>query len=476
MFKLCSPRRSKAAFAIAAVLSASAGADAQEGVLDTTFHLTGRLVFGVPDQTEVVQVLSAPEGRLAVLARGASADNLSDEDYWMWIADGGHGPPCVLSELATTLPEFAVSSARIDHLGRLVVVGTNDTDDQILVARFLFPQCMADSEFGTNGLVTISSGLWADVRGVAIVERPSGILFPTYSYYVLAENGGTIFFNRGALLLRLTAGGELDTGWGGGDGWVSHTFAPDIVVPVDLELELQLDFLSDRRLVAAFNVLENDLLTHDFGVARFLSNGSPDTTFSADGYRRIPLDFDGPGSDDVVHGMDLDRANRVVLVGQAPNASGVERPAAVLLTEAGGLDASFSGDGKLLMASRRRFHDVAFLDDGRLVLAGEGTDIGFRAESFILRLTATGGADSSFGSGGFAIFPPIDFGEESDAATGVALLSDGKTVAAGWGQRTVSDKDGWVMRFTGPDPPPDPGVFADGFESGDTGAWSATAP
>ena len=100
----------------------------------------------------------------------------------------------------------------------------------------------------------------------------------------------------------------------------------------------------------------------------------------------------------------------------------------VTLGDPGTLDASFSGDGKVVTSLGGQY-DVAIAvevqPDGRIVLAGGAGD----PSSFgLVRYNENGTLDTSFGSGGKVV---TAFTADNDAAFGLALQPDGKILAAG---------------------------------------------
>lgn len=456
-----------AAVAAASLCLATGPGWAQEGELDTTFNLTGVFHHSPATTSETIRVLDAPDDWLVLLGRSEFSGGAGGSDFWKKVGDNGFTGDCFL--VGGDLDYFFAADAVIDHAGRLVVVGT-DGDNHILVARYLFPACTRDPDFGTNGVVTSSSGLWGTVQAAGVVERSSGTILPTYTYFVLAQHDGSLVVPRGEIVLKYLADGTPDTGWGAFGGWVSPDFGSEIVVPRRLAVD------PVGRLVTAFDVLESDLVARDFGVARLqAANGALDTTFSGDGYERIPFDLDGALSDDAVVDMAVGSDSRIALVGAAPSSNGQRRPTIAVLEADGDLDPTFDGNGKRQLSLEGWARAVKWVAGGRLVVAGQNLDLGFDDESFVVRLLADGANDPGYGSGGFASFFALDFGGADDVATSVALDGD-RVVVGGWGKDSAGDRNAYLMRFTGPPAPPDPHIFSDGFVSGTTSAWSAVVP
>ena len=143
---------------------------------------------------------------------------------------------------------------------------------------------------------------------------------------------------------------------------------------------------------------------------------------------------------------------------------------------AGDLDLSFHGDGKLVFDVFGGVGDstqaVAIQPDGKIVLAGSWC--GFGAEchtgTFALaRFNPDGSLDTVFGSGGRTL---VAFPNGWAQATDVAIQPDGKIVAAGWRNDDdgVGDGDFALARLE-PDGDLDPNFSGDGKVMTTFGGW-----
>jgi uncharacterized delta-60 repeat protein len=183
---------------------------------------------------------------------------------------------------------------------------------------------------------------------------------------------------------------------------------------------------------------------YQFGVARYNANGTLDATFGNSG--KVTTDFGVAGVEDTASGVALQSDGKIVVVGTTDVTGNATYAFAVARYNTdGSLDTSFSADGKTTVSIRGSYdagHGVAIQPDGKIVVvgfAGGATD-GFFG---VARLTTVGDLDSSFSGDGVAT---VDFGELHSNAIGVALQGDGKIVVAG-SSGLGSNSDFAVARF-----------------------------
>jgi uncharacterized delta-60 repeat protein len=262
-------------------------------------------------------------------------------------------------------------------------------------------------------------------------------------------------------LVRYTTGGSLDPEFGGGDGKVLTSFGASYGAIHDLALQ------PDGKIIAVGG--QCGVESCDVALARYLTDGAPDPSFSEDGKLQTPLG----GSSAAAVAIQAD--GKIVVAGRrcAPTCSEF---ALLRYDTAGNLDPTFDGDGKVftdLGGTYEWAEALALQSDGRIVAAGAkdlafaivrydvngSLDAGFsddgimtdpagsganalaiRADGKILaagsrwgdfallRVTADGSIDTSFSDDGKVI---TDFNQTHDYATAIALQSDGKVIAAG---------------------------------------------
>ena len=211
------------------------------------------------------------------------------------------------------------------------------------------------------------------------------------------------------------------------------------------------------RIVVAGTSDDSSGQTGNLAVMRYLPGGGLDHTFSGDGKAVI----DVFGEDDLAEGLGLD-ANGRPLVASMSKQGGVFLPVVIRLTTNGQLDHAFDADGidELPPDGSAFVEALAVQGNGKAVAAGiAGADFG------VYRTKALGGLDPTFGTGG-AVY--TDFDHNSDVADALAIDSKGRILAAG--QAVVGGEQAFaVARYT-KNGDPDPTFDGEGVVSTDAGA------
>jgi uncharacterized delta-60 repeat protein len=177
----------------------------------------------------------------------------------------------------------------------------------------------------------------------------------------------------------------------------------------------------------------------DFAVVRYNSDGSLDTTFDGDG--KVLTDV-GSDTDDKIHAILIQPDGKIFAVGGIFTA-GSDPAGGVIVryNSNGSLDTSFDGDGKMTLSGSYMFYAAALQPDGKIIAAGTNVNLA------VARFNANGPVDTSFGTSGVATYTAFNFG---DRAYAVALEPNGKIVAGGYSR--VQASGGYfcapMVRFT----------------------------
>jgi uncharacterized delta-60 repeat protein len=203
--------------------------------------------------------------------------------------------------------------------------------------------------------------------------------------------------------------GGLDPGFGGGPGLVTATFAGSARA-----LALQ----DDGRIL----VLSSD------AVARYEADGTLDTTFGSGGVVAVAF---GSGLDVEAQDVVVQPDGRIVVGGHVGARFGSPSDFALARYEADGSpDTTFGVAGAVVTdfaGFTDRAHQVLLQADGKIVLGGHATISGGN-DYAVVRYTAAGVLDASFGAGGKAT---ANIAGATDLALAAALQADGKVVLGG---------------------------------------------
>jgi len=158
--------------------------------------------------------------------------------------------------------------------------------------------------------------------------------------------------------------------------------------------------------------------------------GTLDPTFGDGGMVVIAFPGEQASADAVITQPD----GRIVV-------AGVKTPAGdyfdlVRLTATGALDSTFGDGGVTQLRVGNTSHAtraVARQPDGKLLLAGYTRFVGQNFDFAVLRFTADGVLDTTFGTNGVVL---TDFGTNTDQAMAMAVMPDGRIVVSG---QTLSD-------------------------------------
>jgi uncharacterized delta-60 repeat protein len=265
-----------------------------------------------------------------------------------------------------------------------------------------------DRSFSGDGRLITPIG--SDTRGTAVAVQPDGRIVAA----------GTFDYGQKVGLVRYLRNGALDSSFG--DGAIQgFDFGDGTYVWIS---DVGLDSQGQIVVVGTVQAPQGDDYSGDVAIARLTPAGQLDTTFSGDGRKLIDL-----GGDDSVAGVAVLPDDRV-LVGAFEYEPGGDF-AVVRLTEGGGLDTSFSGDGRQTVnfGGKDIASTIALDRRGRIVLAGtrisQRSD--YRRDAALARLLPTGARDRSFSGDGRRL---MDLGGDGDIAS-VAAQRGGKIVVAG---------------------------------------------
>jgi uncharacterized delta-60 repeat protein len=257
-----------------------------------------------------------------------------------------------------------------------------NTTDEVAVVRIKKDGSL-DSSFSSDGVTTVRIGTAS--RAYAVASRSDGSAWVA-GYTSTAGTNAEDF-----MLLRLKNNGELDSAFGSGG-----VLLTDIGNGTDKAFAIAKQSDGKVLLVGEASVLVNTTRSSDFALVRYTAAGKLDTGFSADG--KLTTSF-STGDDAVARAAIQQKDGRLVVVGSSA-ASGGDRDIAVArYLSNGSLDGSFSGDGKVLTDFGGN-DDIATgviqQFDGKLLVSGSSGS----GNAFLVRYNTNGSLDTGFGVGG----------------------------------------------------------------------------
>ena len=192
--------------------------------------------------------------------------------------------------------------------------------------------------------------------------------------------------------------------------------------------------------------------SYDFALARYDTDGSPDTSFGGAHTGLVTTDF-GSGSYDQAYALAIQSDGKLLVAGMSDASSSGDFALALARYNAdGSLDTSFGLAHTGFVTtdvgshSYEAAHALAIQSDGKIVVAG-ASDASGSGDFALARYTADGSLDTSFGPGGTGLVTTDFGGSSNDQASALAIRSDGRIVVAGYRSNPIS-YDFALARYT----------------------------
>jgi uncharacterized delta-60 repeat protein len=337
----------------------------------------------------------------------------------------------VFNQTGVVTTGFAAGSAQAAAIAvqtdsKIVVVGkVGDNSSEIALARYNRDGTL-DSSFGSGGEVLTSFGANNPSSANAVAIEPDGTI-------VVAGAAGR-FGSQQFALARYLPNGNPDPTFNF-SGTVLTSFAGSAGAN-------SLAAASDGSIIAAgFAQPQQGSSTTSFALARYLPNGTLDTTFGSQGEVTTPV---GP-SDAAVKSVLIEPDGTIVAAGHTSTSGGNFNFALARYTTTGSLDTTFNQTG-IVNTHFGEFDDVAALvlqPDRKLVAAGSYST-GSKVDLALARYNPDGSLDSTFGTAGQV---STDLGAENQAIEGMVIQPDGKLVVTG-AYATAGPSEFFLSRYT----------------------------
>ncbi len=312
--------------------------------------------------------------------------------------------------------------------GKIVMVGTSlsaETAQDFSLVRYN-PDGSLDTTFGGDGVVI------TPVTAGTVTEMANSVALQADGKLVVAGVGSGPDF----ALARFNVDGSLDTTFGGGDGVVTTTvgagFARDEALRVTVQGDGKIVVVGYVQNVSTFPPPFAPQFA-DIAVARYNPDGSLDTSFG--GGDGIVITEIGTGALADVGSDVLVQADGGILVAGFTNSTATLQDfVLVRYTASGALDTTFGGgDGIVSTAVMPgNFNDqgrsILQQPDGRIVIVGQTSPVNGSSDFALARYNADGTQDATFGTNGVVVHA---VSTNPDQAVDVVRQADGKLLVAG---------------------------------------------
>jgi uncharacterized delta-60 repeat protein len=313
--------------------------------------------------------------------------------------------------------------------GKIVAVGLagNGTGEVFALARYNSDGSL-DTTFGTGGKVTTDFGGTVAAASAMAIQTDGKIVAVGFA----GNSSGGDF-----VVARYNADGSLDPTFGIGGKVTTDYFG-------DFDQALAVAIQADGKITAAGAAFGGGATSH-YALARYISDGSLDTTFGVGG--RITTDFFG--SDTRAFALTIQSDGKIVAAGgTCLTCFGDEDLTLARYNIDGSLDTTFGTGGKVT-TDFYGFSDeadaLAIQSDGKIVAAGFTKVADGSLDDFaVARYNTDGSLDMTFGNGGKS---STDFFGDSDFAVAMTIQPDGKIIAAGQAAITGSNEVLALVRY-----------------------------
>ncbi|HWX41720.1 MAG TPA: delta-60 repeat domain-containing protein [Blastocatellia bacterium] len=401
---------------------------AATGDLDPSFGSGGKVVTTLAGFDKIHALAVQNDGK--IIAAGASGDKFAVARYNAnGSLDSGFGDNGTLTTGFFDMAGFEqINALLLQPDGKIVAAGYTALPQigfDFALVRYN-SDGTADKSFGSLGKVT------TDFFGFSFDEAAAYALAIQSDGKIIAAGGTSspLFqLNQEFGLARYNEDGTLDLSFGNGGKVATSFFNNSDYNEGALAVVIQ----PDGKILAAGGAFE------DFGVARFNSDGSLDTSFGDGGKVITRFSSDGTTIDQAL-AISLQADGRIVAAGRSTISVGHEVLAVARYNSDGSLDTGFGSGGKLtadffptgtgLLGDG--LNSVVFQADGKIVAGGLSNPI-TTSDFGLARYNSDGTLDSTFGSGGKVTtdFGVSRFGGLRAAIYTLALQADGKVIAAG---------------------------------------------
>ncbi len=200
--------------------------------------------------------------------------------------------------------------------------------------------------------------------------------------------------------------------------------------------------IQDDQKIVASGVSLNSSYVGRVIVDRWMTDGSPDTTFGVNGRATHYIGNDSYGYDSYILNN-----GKILVAGCAYGHLGGFAAMILRLNSDGSIDTSFGSQGATLVdisTSDDFASAMAVQPDGKILISGTYTDTLFHNVPMVMRFSEEGEIDTSFGVNGRAEIPVTGTDNE---LTSISVMQDGRIIAAGHYETAFTFFDVLLIRF-----------------------------
>lgn len=442
------------------------------GSLDTTFDTDGKVTTLVGGGSGEINALGIQlDGKIVSAGFSFGINNIKNDDFSLvrYESDGTIDPTFNTDGRVTTSLGGTTSTDhnRIHALAiqpadqKIIVAGVynNSGNDDFTLARYNTDGAL-DTSFDTDGIVQTQINTNAEEINALALQSDGKIVVAGRSFTNDSIHSSTLHNpndsndlhhddnlpnHHDITLARYLADGSLDTAFISDPPFdqFDPVDTPGIVTtPIGKgSFAEAMVIQSDGKIVVAGH--SNSGTTFDFALVRYNVNGSLDTTFDTDGIVTTAV---GPGHD-FAKALAIQTDGKILVAGMAFLDSTAEQFALVRYNSDGSLDTAFDTDGIVttVIGIGSQAFSIALQTDGKILLGGFSISATNNRDFTIARYLTDGSLDTTFGVNGVDISP---FSSAMDEVHDLAILSDGKILAAGFSINGFGeDSDFHIARF-----------------------------
>lgn len=404
------------------------------GALDLSFNSTGYVLAGPSSaQAVTIQPLNGD-----ILATGEVYPTSTGGDFRVVALTPSGALDSSFGSGGSVTTDFAGKEDRPQAMavmsdGRIVVAGWADTGTgkvkgypvynyDFAVARYL-PSGALDTSFGTGGKVTTNISTYSSTDTLNKQDVANAVVIQDDGKIVVGGYSYTALGTKEGVLVRYNTNGTLDTSFG--QSGVVQINLPNFTSDGVWGLAIWRDPTTGTDKIVTMEAPKTSS-GYSVAVARYNLDGSLDASFGTNGRTVTTV----PGVSLGDWGMALQSDGSVVVTGYYQYSNGNPQDTFLLrYTAAGVLDSTFGNNGITVFDAGGS--DVGYSvaiqpSDGKILVAGYSSLT--NGSAFVARFQTGGTIDTTFGTNGEAL---NTFTNAGSSFHGLAVQSDGKIVAVG---------------------------------------------